>query len=168
MEEKLKHLSIEKKLRYGFTSILTATAIIFVAAIASLTTVLVQFRSFYTTAYQNDVLQMEIRKDLQVVGKMVLWSLTIDDTAITTEKLDLADQYADNIAANIDALEKSYHNKTIVAELNSAVEDLKASRTDLMVLARANKIEEALEIFNSTVNVLTENVQNVLINIGNN
>ena len=168
MEEKLKHLSIEKKLRYGFTSILITTAIIFVAAIASLTTVLVQFRSFYTTAYQNDVLQMEIRKDLQVVGKMVLWSLTIDDAAITTEKLDLADQYADNIAANIDALEKSYHNKTILAELNSAVADLKASRTDLMVLARANKNEEALEIFNSTYNDLTENVQNILIKIGNN
>ena len=168
MEEKLRHLSIEKKLRYGFTSILIATAIIFIAAIASLATVLVQFRSFYTTAYQNDVIQMEIRKDLQMVGKMVLWSLTTDDMTVTNEKLDLADQYADNIAVNIDALEASYSNKAIVSELNSAVAELKASRTNLMALARENKNEEALVIFNGTYNDLTEKVQDILIKIGNN
>ena len=167
MEEKLRHVSIEKKLRYGFTSVLIATAIIFIAAIASLTTVLVQFRSFYTTAYHNDVLQMEIRKDLQMIGKMILWSLTTDDTALTNEKLDLADQYAAGLATNLDALEASYHNKAIVAELNSAVTDLKASRTDLMALARENRNEEALVIFNSTYNDLTEKVQDILIKIGN-
>ena len=104
MEEKLRHLSIEKKLRYGFTSILIATAIIFIAAIVSLVTVMIQFRNFYTTAYENDVLQMEIRKDIQVVGKMVLWSLTTDDVATTTEKLDLAGQYANNVVTNIEAM----------------------------------------------------------------
>lgn len=168
MEEKLRHLSIEKKLRYGFTSILIATAIIFIAAIVSLGTVMIQFRNFYTTAYENDVLQMEIRKDIQVVGKMVLWSLTTDDVAITTEKLDLADRYANNVVTNIEALESSYHNKAIITELNTAVADLNASRTELMTLARANNNTEALEIFNSTYNDLTEKVQDILIKIGNN
>lgn len=168
MEEKLRHLSIEKKLRYGFTSILIATAIIFIAAIVSLVTVMIQFRNFYTTAYENDVLQMEIRKDIQVVGKMVLWSLTTDDVATTTEKLDLADRYANNVVTNIEALESSYHNKAIVTELNTAVADLNASRTELMTLARANNNTEALEIFNSTYNDLTEKVQDILIKIGNN
>lgn len=168
MEEKLRHLSIEKKLRYGFTSILIATAIIFIAAIVSLGTVMIQFRNFYTTAYENDVLQMEIRKDIQVVGKMVLWSLTTDDTAITTEKLDLADRYANNVVTNIEALESSYHNKAIITELNTAVADLNASRTELITFARANNNTEALEIFNSTYNDLTEKVQDILIKIGNN
>lgn len=168
MEEKLRHLSIEKKLRYGFTSILIATAIIFIAAIVSLGTVMIQFRNFYTTAYENDVLQMEIRKDIQVVGKMVLWSLTTDDVAITTEKLDLADRYANNVVTNIEALESSYHNKAIITELNTAVADLNASRTELITFARANNNTEALEIFNSTYNDLTEKVQDILIKIGNN
>ena len=168
MEEKLRHLSIEKKLRYGFTSILIATAIIFIAAIVSLGTVMIQFRNFYTTAYENDVLQMEIRKDIQVVGKMVLWSLTTDDVAITTEKLDLADRYANNVVINIEALESSYHNKAIITELNTAVADLNASRTELITFARANNNTEALEIFNSTYNDLTEKVQDILIKIGNN
>ena len=168
MEEKLRHLSIEKKLRYGFTSILIATAIIFIAAIVSLGTVMIQFRNFYTTAYENDVLQMEIRKDIQVVGKMVLWSLTTDDTAITTEKLDLADRYANNVVTNIEALESSYHNKAIITELNTAVADLNASRAELITFARANNNTEALEIFNSTYNDLTEKVQDILIKIGNN
>lgn len=49
MDEKLKHLSIAKKLRYSFGCVLLATSVIFVAAIISLGTVLVQFRSFYAT-----------------------------------------------------------------------------------------------------------------------
>ena len=68
MDEKLKHLSIAKKLRYSFGCVLLATSVIFVAAIISLGTVLVQFRSFYATAYRNDTLQMEIRKDRWFCG----------------------------------------------------------------------------------------------------
>ena len=166
MKEKLRHLSVAKKLQYSFGCVLLATSIIFVAAIISLTTVLVQFRNFYTTAYKNDVLQMEIRKDLQYVGKMVLWSLTTDDTTVTNEKLDLAEQYSQSIATNIAALESSYKNKAILSELDSAVSQLRSARAELMELARANDNDNALVIFNGTYNDLTEKVQDILIEIG--
>ncbi len=133
---------------------------------SSLSTVIIQFKSFYTTAYRNDVTQMEIRKDIQLIGKMVLWSLTTDDAAVTSEKLDLADQYAESVATNVALLEKSFHNKAIVSELDSAISELKSSRTQLMSLARANKNEEALELFNGTYNDITEKVQDILIEIG--
>ena len=158
MNEKLKHLSIAKKLQMSFGYVLLATSIIFLSAIISLTTVIMQFKSFYTTAYRNDVTQMEIRKDIQLIGKMVLWSLTTDDATVTSEKLDLADQYAENVATNVALLEKSFHNKAIVSELDSAISELKSSRTQLMSLARANKNEEALELFNGTYNDITEKV----------
>lgn len=166
MNEKLKHLSIAKKLQMSFGYVLLATSIIFLSAIISLTTVIMQFKSFYTTAYRNDVTQMEIRKDIQLIGKMVLWSLTTDDATVTSEKLDLADQYAENVATNVALLEKSFHNKAIVSELDSAISELKSSRTQLMSLARANKNEEALELFNGTYNDITEKVQDILIEIG--
>lgn len=166
MNEKLKHLSIAKKLQMSFGYVLLATSIIFLSAIISLTTVIMQFKSFYTTAYKNDVTQMEIRKDIQLIGKMVLWSLTTDDATITSEKLDLADQYAESVATNVALLEKSFHNKAIVSELDSAISELKSSRTQLMSLARANKNEEALELFNGTYNDITEKVQDILIEIG--
>lgn len=166
MNEKLKHISIAKKLQISFGYVLLATSIIFLSAIISLSTVIIQFKSFYTTAYRNDVTQMEIRKDIQLIGKMVLWSLTTDDAAVTSEKLDLADQYAESVATNVALLEKSFHNKAIVSELDSAISELKSSRTQLMSLARANKNEEALELFNGTYNDITEKVQDILIEIG--
>lgn len=166
MNEKLKHLSIAKKLQISFGYVLLATSIIFLSAIISLSTVIIQFKNFYTTAYRNDVTQMEIRKDIQLIGKMVLWSLTTDDAAVTSEKLDLADQYAESVATNVALLEKSFHNKAIVSELDSAISELKSSRTQLMSLARANKNEEALELFNGTYNDITEKVQDILIEIG--
>lgn len=153
MNEKLRHLSIAKKLQQSFGYVLLATSIIFVAAVISLSTVIVQFKSFYSTAYQNDVLQMEVRKDIQLIGKMVLWSLTTDDTTVTNEKLDLADQYAESVATNVALLEKTFHNKAIISELDSAIAELKASRTELMALARANKNTEALEIFNASTTI---------------
>lgn len=166
MNEKLKHISIAKKLQISFGYVLLATSIIFLSAIISLSTVIIQFKSFYTTAYRNDVTQMEIRKDIQLICKMVLWSLTTDDAAVTSEKLDLADQYAESVATNVALLEKSFHNKAIVSELDSAISELKSSRTQLMSLARANKNEEALELFNGTYNDITEKVQDILIEIG--
>ncbi len=167
MNEKLKHLSIAKKLQRSFSYVLIATSVIFLSAIISLTTVLVQFRNFYTTAYKNDVAQMEIRKDIQIIGKMVLWSLTTDDTAVTNEKLDLAEQYAQSAGANVTFLEQSFHNKAIISELQSSVAELKTLRAELMTLARANKNQEALELFNGEYNDVTEKVQDVLIEIGN-
>ena len=38
---------------------------------------------------------MEIRKDIQLVGKYILWSMTTDDTASTQSYLNSAQQYAD-------------------------------------------------------------------------
>ena len=166
MEEKLRHLKLAKKLQYGFGIIQLSTTIIFVAALIALITISLQFRGFYTTAYENDVLQMEIRKDIQMVGKAVLWSLTTDDQTITNEKLELAQTYTDSVGKNIEKLEANFHNKKLVAELKSAVTELKSTREELMTLARANQNEEALVLFNGAYNDITEKVQNILIEIG--
>ena len=166
MEEKIKHLSIAKKLKFSFGCVLLATTVIFIAAIISLTTVIVQFRSFYTSAYRSDVTQMEIRKDLQMIGKQVLWSLTTDDLTETANKLDLADQYSSNIATNIQKLKSTYHNTAIIEELDSAILELKDIRTQLMNYAKVNENTKALELFNGEYNDVTEKVQDILIEIG--
>ncbi len=166
MEEKIKNMGIAKKLKYAFSVVLVATSVIFVVAIAALTSVVIQFRNFYQSAYQSDVVQMEIRKDLQAIGKQVLWSVTTDDTTQTTAKIDMASQYSDSIASNITKLKSCYYNTQIINELDNAMLELRTVRTSLLSYAKNNENDKALEIFNGEYNDITEKVQDILVEIG--
>ena len=116
--------------------------------------------------FSTETLQMEIRKDIQLVGKYILWSMTTDDTASTQSYLNSAQQYADQVGKNVTTLEKSFHDKKEVAELKDAIEELKKQRVALMELAQQNKNDEALALFNSDYNDATEKLQDILVDIG--
>ena len=123
-------------------------------------------KRFYKEAYANSTLQMEIRKDIQLVGKYILWSMTTDDASSTQSYSNLAQKYADQVGKNVTALEKSFHDKKKVAELKDAIEELKKQRVALMELAKRNKNDEALALFNSDYNDATEKIQDILVDIG--
>ena len=166
MEEKLKNLKVGMKLRTGFKNIIIGMLLIVLAATVAVAAIMIQFKKFYDESYQNDVLQMEIRKDIQLVGKMVLWSLVADNDTETNERLNQADVYAEAVMSNIALLEENFHNKAIVSELEEAVTELKASRAQLVELSRSNKKEEAIVLFDAGYTKATERVQDILIRIG--
>lgn len=166
MEEKLKNLKVGMKLRTGFKNIMIGMLLIVLAATVAVAAIMIQFKKFYDESYQNDVLQMEIRKDIQVVGKMVLWSLVADDDTETNERLEQASTYAASVASNIALLEENFHNKAIVNELEEAVAVLKSVRARLLELSQDNKTEEALAMFDGEYMDATEKVQEILIRIG--
>lgn len=166
MEEKLKNLKVGMKLRTGFKNIMIGMLLIVLAATVAVAAIMIQFKKFYDESYQNDVLQMEIRKDIQVVGKMVLWSLVADDDTETNERLEQANTYAASVASNIALLEENFHNKAIVNELEEAVAVLKSVRARLLELSQDNKTEEALAMFDGEYMDATEKVQEILIRIG--
>lgn len=116
--------------------------------------------------FSTETLQMEIRKDIQLVGKYILWSMTTDDTGSTQSYLNSAQKYADQVGKNVTTLKKSFHDKKKVAELKDAIEELKKQRVALMELAQQNKNDEALALFNSDYNDATEKLQDILVDIG--
>lgn len=166
MEEKLKNLKVGMKLRTGFKNIIIGMLLIVLAATVAVAAIMVQFKKFYDESYQNDVLQMEVRKDIQLVGKMVLWSLVADNDTETNERLEQANTYAASVASNIALLEENFHNKAIVNELEEAVAVLKSVRAQLLELSKDNKTEEALAMFDGEYMAATEKVQDILIRIG--
>ena len=110
--------------------------------------------------------QMEIRKDLQVVGKMVLWSMTTEDDTEGKGYLDSAEKYAQNVANNVEKLRQGFQNDDLLNQLNHAMEEMRTYRIELTKLATANQNQEALALFNGAYNTATENIQNILIAIG--
>ena len=166
IEEFYRKLKVGTKLKYAFTTVIVTLAIAVVVSLVSIVKMNVDTYKFYKEAYANSTLQMEIRKDIQLVGKYILWSMTTDDTASTQSYLNSAQQYADQVGKNVTTMEKSFHDKKEVAELKDAIEELKKQRVALMELAQQNKNDEALALFNSDYNDATEKLQDILVDIG--
>ena len=166
MEEFYRKLKVGTKLKYAFTTVIVTLAIAVVVSLVSIVKMNVDTYKFYKEAYANSTLQMEIRKDIQLVGKYILWSMTTDDTASTQSYLNSAQQYADQVGKNVTTLEKSFHDKKEVAELKDAIEELKKQRAAVVELAKRNKNDEALALFNSDYNDATEKIQDILVDIG--
>lgn len=166
MEEFYRKLKVGMKLKYAFTTVIVTFAVAMVVSLVSIVMMNVDTYKFYREAYANSTLQMEIRKDIQLVGKYILWSMTTDDTGSTQSYLNSAQQYADQVGKNVTALEKSYNDKKKVAELKDAIEELKKQRAAVVELAKRNKNDEALALFNSDYNDATEKIQDILVDIG--
>ena len=166
MEEFYRKLKVGTKLKYAFTTVIVTFAVAMLVSLVSIVMMNVDTYKFYKEAYANSTLQMEIRKDVQVVGKYILWSMTTDDTSSTQSYLNSAQQYADQVGKNVTTLEKSYNDKKKVAELKDAIVELKKQRTAVMELAQQNKNDEALALFNSDYNDATEKLQDILVDIG--
>ena len=79
MREKLKDLKVKQKLQKSYFTILAAFILTLILAIVGLATINVKLKSFYEESYRNTQLQLEIRKDIQMVGKNVLWAVTMED-----------------------------------------------------------------------------------------
>lgn len=166
MEEFYRKLKVGTKLKYAFTTVIVTLAIAVVVSLVSIVKMNVDTYKFYREAYANSTLQMEIRKDIQLVGKYILWSMTTDDASSTQSYSNLAQKYADQVGKNVTALEKSYNDKKKVAELKDAIEELKKQRAAVVELAKRNKNDEALALFNSDYNDATEKLQDILVDIG--
>ena len=166
MEEFYRKLKVGTKLKYAFTTVIVTLAIAVVVSLVSIVKMNVDTYKFYREAYANSTLQMEIRKDIQLVGKYILWSMTTDDASSTQSYSNLAQKYADQVGKNVTALEKSYNDKKKVAELKDAIEELKKQRAAVVELAKRNKNDEALALFNSDYNDATEKIQDILVDIG--
>lgn len=166
IEEFYRKLKVGMKLKYAFTTVIVTFAVAMVVSLVSIVMMNVDTYKFYKEAYANSTLQMEIRKDIQLVGKYILWSMTTDDTGSTQSYLNSAQKYADQVGKNVTALEKSYNDKKKVAELKDAIEELKKQRAAVVELAKRNKNDEALALFNSDYNDATEKLQDILVDIG--
>lgn len=166
IEEFYRKLKVGTKLKYAFTTVIVTFAVAMVVSLVSIVKMNVDTYKFYKEAYANSTLQMEIRKDIQLVGKYILWSMTTDDASSTQSYSNLAQKYADQVGKNVTALEKSYNDKKKVAELKDAIEELKKQRAAVIELAKRNKNDEALALFNSDYNDATEKIQDILVDIG--
>lgn len=167
MEEFYRKLKVGDKLKYAFTTVIVTFGVAMAVGLVAIILMNVDITSFYNESYKSSTLQMEIRKDVQLIGKNILWSMTTDDTAAVQSYLDAADQAGENLAKNVESLQKCYKDKEKINEMKEAIADLKEQRQALMELAGNNENDKALELFNGDYNDATEKLQDALVEMGN-
>lgn len=166
MKERLKNLKVGEKLKKSYFTILAAFVVTLLVALVGIGSMNAMQKSFYEKAYKNTKLQMEIRKDIQMVGKNVLWAVTMEDEKKAQEKMEVAFTYAGYVGNNVEALEKNFDNQEMSTALAAALEDLKEARAKVMELVEAGENDQALELFNGEYTEATDRIQDILIEIG--
>ena len=166
MEKYFKDLKVGKKIESAFRGILMLFGLAICSALIVIFVSLSGMRKFHDVSYQNDVLQMEIRKDLQTTSKLILWSLTTLDEAKTKQYLSSAESYAMNMVSNTDLLVETFTDQAMATDLQTAMQKVQMLGIELTEYAYANDIEKALEIYNGEYEGAAEELQNILAQMG--
>lgn len=166
MEEFYRKKKVGDKLKFAFSTVIILFSFAMLMALIAIVLMNVDTKKFYEEAYTSSVTQMEIRKDVQLTSKNILWALTVDNSGAAQSYLSAADQASQKVASNVEELRASFSNKDVVDDLQQAVNDMEEVRAQLMELAQQGEKAKALVIFNVDYNNATVSVQNKLVNIG--
>ena len=162
MDKFLKEAKVGKKISTVITIVIMLFVLGIVISFVGLAVVNSSMKSFYTQPYVATPLQMEIRKDIELTAKNILWSMLETDETITQEKIDEADAAGEDVTNKITTLRQTLDNDDLLNELDTVWTQLEDVQTQLQDLALQNKTEEALELFNGDYTTLTTQLQSVL------
>ncbi|MBE6023741.1 MAG: HAMP domain-containing protein [Cellulosilyticum sp.] len=163
LELLLRNKKIKDKLIFAFNLIRNLFMVTLLVGIIGCIGIIVNLKLFYTNDYQNSILQMEIKKDIQVVGKMVLWAIVSEDPITSQNHLDLAAAHGRLADDNIQQLKKNFSNQELLTQLETSLTELIHLRQRVSSLIERNKNGEALELFNTLYSEATDNVQDILM-----
>jgi len=160
------NLKVEAKLKKAFTSILRMFIVaIFVSILASFL-VVSSFSKFYSDAYTNTVAQLQIQRDIQMVGKLVLLSVTTQDSAEAAKYVNVASGKMEGISANVATLQEAFSDRDITARLATEIDGLKAVITTLGEQITAQELAAAVNTFDTDFYSKSESVNTILNEIG--
>ena len=124
MEEFYRKKKVGDKLKFAFLTVIILFSFAMLMAFIAILLMNVDTKKFYEEAYTSSVTQMEIRKDVQLTSKNILWALTVDNSSAAQSYLSAADQASQKVASNVEALKSSFSDKAAVDDLQQAVNDM--------------------------------------------
>ncbi|MBE7003929.1 MAG: HAMP domain-containing protein, partial [Ruminococcaceae bacterium] len=125
------------------------------------------FRTFYEVQFVTEKYQMEIRKDVQVINKRLLFALASNDPDVTAaQKADLEKRF-DKISGYFGTISKNLENEALGNTLNKDWDAVKAASFEMLDLVNAGDMKVALAYYNSTLNEVSEVLADALDETGN-
>lgn len=164
--KKLKDKNIKAKLDSSFRVIIVTFILTTVVAFIGLAAVIFKYLAFYNTYYKQDMLQMQISRDVESIGKNVLWSLnTMDETEANRQITNAQDTVA-NVDGAVKELAALLGDKNGGADLLTAFQNLNTAQAELISKLNSNDYEGALDSFNGSYKQATEAMEQRLVAVG--
>ncbi|WP_310603303.1 methyl-accepting chemotaxis protein [Anaerosporobacter sp.] len=153
MEKLLKNLKINQKLNRVFTIIIACFIVSVVTAVVGLFVVGNNLKQFHDESYENVVLQLNCRENIQRALKNVMVSLTTKDETITEQSLATAEEALVSLNENFNKMIENMPNNeranALKKELNEAMTAAAEAEVRAIQLAKDNNIEEALAVYHT-------------------
>ena len=162
----LKNLKVGKKLQKAFNGFIKMFVIAILVALAGIAMINANVNRFYNESYENMQLQLEIRRDIQLVDKNVLWAITMTDSVEQRSKIGDVNLYAERVGGNVLALTNSFSDKDMTAKLDEAWNTLNTAKTEITDMALAGDSAGAFSLYNGSYAEATASIQNILTQIG--
>lgn len=157
---------IGNRLRASFGLIALFISILSIAAMIGMEMISKKVDSFYNVPYRNNVTQMELRKDVQYLGKTIVIAMVSDSNSDEMNKqLQAAEHISQLIDENLQKLNDNFKNKELLATLNAEMEQFTTLTNRIQAEIRSGEKDKAQEDYNTFVTE-TEDVQDVLVKIG--
>lgn len=162
MENMFKNLPIGKKLRNAFIIILGCSILSSLISIVGIFMEKDQLTYFYDTPYKNAVAATISRMNLQSTMRLLLRAITTNDSFLTETYMDEIQKNTDDYRIQLAILNQNSPATELLNKIDSIATELKPIREKVMELARANKMEEALEVYNSGYEPLAQSLLKTL------
>ncbi len=161
MKEKLKNLSIQKKLMNSFGTTIAMFLITVVIFVVGLVYVGIQFDDFYNYAYPLSQNTLDSRMAVQGSVKCVAVSMLTDDAATIEKFQGDAVAYLERLEANLEELKDLYKGDTSrIEETQSYVQQAIAYYDEIIELQKEGNKEAALSKYMNDFGPMMTNVQN--------
>lgn len=158
-ERHLKDKKINEKLKTTFIYIMSLFILAVLSSFIALQITGNKIKAFYDKPFVNSVLQLEIRKDTQIVVKNILLAVTTEDQNKAVQYINEANKYTQSVTDNIEKLESNFDNKELLEQLKNERAVQTRIRDELIKLVNENKKEEAIALYNSEYEKELNNLQ---------
>lgn len=91
--------------------------------------------------------QMEMAKNVQMVGKNLLWGIMTDDENETKEKVQEAKTCISRVGEIISLLQENFPDQELIKELKSNMSELAPARDNILALLLENQKDTAYSIY---------------------
>ena len=162
----MKNYKVEMKLQKAFNSILKMFVIAVIIVLAVIWMINANVKRFYNESYENMQLQLEIRRDIQLVDKYVLWAISLTDAEEQKSKIEEANTYAERLEQNVLAIGDSFSDTDMTTKLNTCWNSLVTERNNIISFAQAGDSAGAFDAYNGSYVGVVEEIQNLLIEMG--
>lgn len=163
MDKYFKDKNISKKLSSAFRGILILFIVAIVFGIVGVGMMSVEMTRFYNQPYRNNVQMMEIRKDMQYIGKQLLWAVAEQEPEEMQKHMDEVIAYGERINKNVEDVKKNSTNPEKVGEMQELLAELGELRQQIGDLTIAGNNAEAMQIYNTDYAALVEQIQDMLV-----